>query len=141
MANAAQKTKTLEHYVMSSLPPADKVSGGKLKVPHFDYKQKAVDWMKVNTPDVYAKMSQIWPGWYPSNLLALPMVKFIEIVSIVSLSLHFFLPPRDQLDRLLTWISISPTPATSGRKPASPLPSSPSPETSSTTSASWSRAC
>ncbi|KAH8194471.1 hypothetical protein TruAng_011360 [Truncatella angustata] len=79
IASAAQKTTTLAHFVMSSLPPSDKSSGGRLKVPHFDYKQKAVDWMKEATPELYAKTSQIWPGWYPTNLTTLPMVKFLEI--------------------------------------------------------------
>jgi hypothetical protein len=80
LASAAQKTTTLTHYIMSNLPPADKLSGGKLKVPHCDYPQKAVDWMKEATPELYAKTSQIWPGWYPTNLAFLPMCKFVEMV-------------------------------------------------------------
>lgn len=82
IANAAGRTPSLEHFIVSTLPPADKVSGGKLKVPHFDYKQKAVAWIKENKPELYGKMSQIWPGWYTSNLVALPMGKFWPIVSI-----------------------------------------------------------
>ncbi|KAK9422240.1 putative NAD(P)-binding protein [Seiridium unicorne] len=79
IANAAQKIPTLKHYIVSALPPAGKMSGGKLKVPHLDYKQKALDWMKEATPDLYRKTSQVWPGWYPTNLAALPMVKFWEV--------------------------------------------------------------
>ncbi|KAJ4256932.1 hypothetical protein NW762_009028 [Fusarium torreyae] len=78
LANAARKTTTLNHYILSSLPPAGKASQGKLKVPHFDYKQRAVDWMRETTPDLFCKTSQIWPGWYHTNLTKIPG-RFLEI--------------------------------------------------------------
>ncbi|KAF3763954.1 NAD(P)-binding protein [Cryphonectria parasitica EP155] len=79
VANAAQKTPTLSHFIVSSLPPAEKSSGGQFPVPHLDYKAKAVDWIKEALPELYSKTSQIWPGWYPTNLATLPMVRFLEI--------------------------------------------------------------
>ncbi|GKT64330.1 HSCARG dehydrogenase [Colletotrichum tofieldiae] len=77
IANAASQIRTLKHFVLSALPPADKVSGGKLKVPHFDYKQKAVDWIVQNTPELWSKTTEFWPGWYTSNLAYLPFMKFM----------------------------------------------------------------
>ncbi|PTB48729.1 hypothetical protein M431DRAFT_500926 [Trichoderma harzianum CBS 226.95] len=38
LANAAEATPTLEHYVWSNLPGASVKSGGKIKVPHYDSK-------------------------------------------------------------------------------------------------------
>lgn len=66
---------------MSSLPPAGKVSGGKLKVPHFDYKSAAHDWIKANLPELAQKTTQLWLGWYPSNVVYVPMMKFAPMVS------------------------------------------------------------
>ncbi len=60
---AASKVPTLQHLVLSSLPPADKISGGKLPVPHFDYKEKAREWAERHTPDLLAKTTLYWPGW------------------------------------------------------------------------------
>lgn len=58
--------------LLREMPTATSPAGGKLKVPHFDYKAKAVDWIKETIPDLYNKTLQIWPGWYPTNLAALP---------------------------------------------------------------------
>ncbi|KAK4148764.1 hypothetical protein C8A00DRAFT_38654 [Chaetomidium leptoderma] len=79
IAKAAAKTPTLKHYVMSSLPPADVVSGGKLKVPHFDYKHAAYQWIETNLPDLAAKTTMVWPGWYPTNMAHNPMMKLIPV--------------------------------------------------------------
>ena len=79
IANAASKTSTLQHFVLSSLPAASKVSSGKYSVPHYDYKEKARDWMKSNTPELVAKTTRIWPGWYGNNLINFPVCKFLKI--------------------------------------------------------------
>ncbi|GKT51111.1 NmrA-like family domain-containing protein 1 [Colletotrichum spaethianum] len=79
IANAASKTPTLKHFVLSALPPAGKVSSGKLKVLHFDYKQKAIDWIAQNTPDLWSKTTEFWPGWYTSNLAYSPFMKFMPV--------------------------------------------------------------
>lgn len=80
LARAASQSTTLNHYVMSSLPPADKASNGRLKVPHLDYKQQAIDWMIENTPELWSKTTEFWPGWYTSNLAFLPTMRFTPIV-------------------------------------------------------------
>lgn len=84
IARAAAKIPTLEHYVMSSLPPAGKVSGGKLEVPHMDYKGAAYEWISENLPELAAKTTRLWLGWYTTNLAYFPMMKFIPIVSLTT---------------------------------------------------------
>ncbi|KAJ0382794.1 hypothetical protein COL922a_011817 [Colletotrichum nupharicola] len=60
LARAASQSTTLNHYVISSLPHADKASNGRLKVPHLDYKQQAIDWMIENTPELWSKTTELW---------------------------------------------------------------------------------
>lgn len=60
--------------MLSTLPSCDKISNGKFKVPHYDYKQKAVDWIKTDLPELWAKTSEFWPGWYTSNLVRAPRI-------------------------------------------------------------------
>ncbi|KFZ16051.1 hypothetical protein V501_02430 [Pseudogymnoascus sp. VKM F-4519 (FW-2642)] len=71
IANAAAKTPTLKHYVFSTLPPAGKVSGGQLKVPHFDYKAAVEDYIRETLPELASKTTYLWVGWYASNLTGL----------------------------------------------------------------------
>ncbi|KAK8054312.1 hypothetical protein PG996_013613 [Apiospora saccharicola] len=71
VANAAAKTPSIKHVVLSTLPACAQMSGGKFPVPHYDYKQKAVDWIRENLPDLWAKTTEFWPGWYTSNLATL----------------------------------------------------------------------
>ncbi|KAJ0284022.1 hypothetical protein CBS470a_007068 [Colletotrichum nupharicola] len=80
LARAASQSTTLNHYVISSLPHADKASNGRLKVPHLDYKQQAIDWMIENTPELWSKTTEFWLGWYTSNLAFLPTMRFTPIV-------------------------------------------------------------
>ncbi|WYZ38066.1 hypothetical protein EsH8_II_001572 [Colletotrichum jinshuiense] len=68
VAQAAAVTPTLTHFICSALPPAAKVSDGKLKVAHFDYKADAIDHIEQHLPELYAKMTQLWVGWYASNM-------------------------------------------------------------------------
>ncbi|KAH7117422.1 hypothetical protein EDB81DRAFT_767220 [Dactylonectria macrodidyma] len=64
---------------MSSLPPASVSSSGKLPVPHFDFKHAAYDWVEENLPDLAAKATRVWLGWYPSNMAFNPMMKFVPL--------------------------------------------------------------
>ncbi|KAF9875430.1 hscarg dehydrogenase [Colletotrichum karsti] len=79
IAKAAAKIPTLKHYVLSSLPPAGLASKGQLKVPHFDYKQEAYRWIVINLPELAAKTTELWLGYYASNLGAHPMTKLLPI--------------------------------------------------------------
>ena len=97
LARAAAATPTLKHYVISSLPPAGKVSGGKLKVPHFDYKQMGFEWIETNLPELAAKTTILWVGWYSSNMANFPNSRMIPIVSRVFLELE----PQAGADRAI----------------------------------------
>ncbi|VUC28675.1 unnamed protein product [Clonostachys rosea] len=81
IANAASKTPTLKHYIMSSLPPAKIVSDGKLPVPHFDFKHEAYQHIQGNLPSLAAKTTRVWLGWYPSNMAFNPFMKMIPVNS------------------------------------------------------------
>ncbi|KAK8070239.1 hypothetical protein PG994_006855 [Apiospora phragmitis] len=71
VADAAAKVATLKHVVLSTLPACAKMSHNKFPVPHYDYKQQAVDWIRANHPDLWARTTEFWPGWYTSNLVGL----------------------------------------------------------------------
>ncbi|KAK3371514.1 hypothetical protein B0T24DRAFT_323163 [Lasiosphaeria ovina] len=75
VAHVAAASPTLKHLVLSTLPPADKSSGGRLKVPHYDFKAYAVDWIQRTLPELWAKTTEVWPGFYDSNFAAFAMVK------------------------------------------------------------------
>lgn len=81
IARAAAKTSTLEHYIWSTLPSAKKLTGGKLLVPHLDYKVAISDYIKSQLPDLAAKTTYLSIGYYPQNMAYYPMLKPFEIVS------------------------------------------------------------
>lgn len=70
IAKAAASTPTLQHYVFSTLPPAGKISGGQLKVPHFDYKAAVDKHISEKMPELAKKTTYLWVGWYVGNLTA-----------------------------------------------------------------------
>lgn len=80
IARAAAQIPSLKHYVMSSLPPASLSSGGKLPVPHFDFKHAAFQWIDESLPELATKTTRIWLGWYPTNMAFNPIMKFVPVV-------------------------------------------------------------
>jgi hypothetical protein len=66
LAKAASATKTLEHYIWSTLPNGRKVSGGKFLIPHFDAKNKIDDHIKADA-NLFAKTTFLWVTFYASN--------------------------------------------------------------------------
>jgi hypothetical protein len=81
VANAASKVSTLEHYIWSSMPSAERMSGGKAHCAHFDFKAKVEDGIRSRYPDLAKKTTVLWTGFYPSNLITYPGFKPVEIVS------------------------------------------------------------
>ncbi|KAJ4227928.1 hypothetical protein FSOLCH5_002139 [Fusarium solani] len=79
IAKAAAQTPGLKHYIMSSLPAASLSSNGKLPVPHFDYKHAAFQWIEEHAPELAAKTTRVWLGWYPSNMAFNSMMKFVHL--------------------------------------------------------------
>lgn len=66
IVTAAAETPTLKHFIWSTLPHAANISNGKYSVPHFVAKNRAEDYIK-NVPDLLAKTTFLWVGWYASN--------------------------------------------------------------------------
>lgn len=66
MARAAARTATLETFFWSTLPHADKLSNGEIKVPHFDAKGEIDAYIK-NDPVLNPKTIFLLTGFYASN--------------------------------------------------------------------------
>jgi hypothetical protein len=80
IANAAQKTMTLEHLVLHAMTAGEKLAGKGHIVPHWDYKDKATDEIKRSMPELAAKTTFLWVGWFASNFYTTVLTKPIEIV-------------------------------------------------------------
>jgi len=76
---ASKAGPDLQNLVLSSLPAAQRASGGKFHVPHYDYKEVARDWAERNYPEVLAKTTMYWPGWYVSNMVNYPIYRPIRL--------------------------------------------------------------
>ncbi|SCO84281.1 related to nitrogen metabolic regulation protein nmr [Fusarium oxysporum] len=81
LARAAAKISSLEHYIWSSLPSAETITKGKLKVPHMDYKANVDVRIKAELPELAAKTTYLLFGYYPANMAFLPMLKPVELPS------------------------------------------------------------
>lgn len=86
VARAAAKSSTLEHYIWSTLPSAKKTSGGKVGVPHLDYKAEVDEVIWNDMPELAKKTTFLFFGFYASNMAFFPFVKPIEWVSCPCLS-------------------------------------------------------
>ncbi|KAJ3549014.1 hypothetical protein NM208_g713 [Fusarium decemcellulare] len=75
VGRAASQISTLKHLIISSLPRPQKVSGGKHRVPHMDYKGRAVEEVETQFPALAAKITSLWVGWYATNLAFFPTMK------------------------------------------------------------------
>ncbi|CAM6086140.1 unnamed protein product [Calypogeia fissa] len=75
MAKAALQTPTLKHYIWSTLPNIDKVSGGKFVVPHCDAKAKVDDFIK-SKPELLAKTTFLWITFYSTNFFFPPFTPY-----------------------------------------------------------------
>ncbi|KAL6822643.1 hypothetical protein J3E69DRAFT_381835 [Trichoderma sp. SZMC 28015] len=66
LANAAEATPTLEHYVWSNLPGASVKSGGRMKVPHYDSKDIVAHYIRTKE-NLLSKTTFMLIGWYSLN--------------------------------------------------------------------------
>jgi hypothetical protein len=71
IAKAALATPTLEHFVWSSVPNPLKLSGGKRLIPHFEAKNR-VDQYIESEPELLAKTTFLWVGYYGNNVFYYP---------------------------------------------------------------------
>ena len=84
LASAAAKTKSLEHYVWSTLPSTKTISGGKHFVPHMEPKSQVDQYIRDKFPELAKKTTFMWVAWYPQNLVKMPLLKFMEVVSLLT---------------------------------------------------------
>ncbi|RAH66092.1 NmrA/HSCARG family protein [Aspergillus aculeatinus CBS 121060] len=66
LAKAAAATKTLEHYIWSTLPNSKAVSGGKITVPQFEGKNKVEEFIR-SDPSLLKKTTFFILGFYLEN--------------------------------------------------------------------------
>ena len=81
MAEAAAATPTLEHYIWSTLPSGEIATGGKIRVPHADYKARVDEYIRQKLPDLAKKTTFLWMGFYATNLAYFPPLKPTYLVS------------------------------------------------------------
>lgn len=79
IARAAQKSSTLEHFIIHTLASGEKLAGKDYICPHWDYKDKAADEIKRSLPDLAKKTTFLGVGFFVSNLFS--MLKPLEMVS------------------------------------------------------------
>ena len=81
LARAAAKTPTLEHYLWSTQPSAKRMLPGTLETPHMDYKANVDARIKAELPELAAKTTYLYFGYYPQNMAYFPLIKPVEYVS------------------------------------------------------------
>ncbi|KAI6860353.1 hypothetical protein KC343_g14503 [Hortaea werneckii] len=77
IARAAQKSSTLEHFIIHTLASGEKLAGKDYICPHWDYKDKAADEIKRSLPDLAKKTTFLGVGFFVSNLFS--MLKPLEM--------------------------------------------------------------
>ena len=79
VALAASKTPTLQHYLFSTLPQASALTNGERPVPHMDHKAGVDERIRKELPDLAAKTTYVWMGWYSANMVSMPLIRPFEI--------------------------------------------------------------
>lgn len=92
LARAAAATPTLEHYLWSTQPSAKRTlaalgESGR-EAPHMDYKAVVDDRIRAELPELAAKTTYLYFGYYPQNMAFFPLLKPFELVSSISIY-HF----------------------------------------------------
>ncbi len=81
LANAAAATTTLEHYIWSTIPSASAMSQGRHRVPHFESKARADEYLLKHQPGLAQKTTFLWVGYFASNVMAPPMAPTLHVTS------------------------------------------------------------
>lgn len=67
LANAASAIQSLEHFVWSTLPNSQQISGGRAMVPYWHSKARVDEHIK-SIPTLLQKTTFVWFGWYAKNM-------------------------------------------------------------------------
>ena len=68
-ARAAAKVPGLEHYIWSTLPNAERVSGGHFVIPHFASKYRVDDYIRRELPGLLRRTTLLWVALFAGNVL------------------------------------------------------------------------
>ncbi|CAN9123181.1 unnamed protein product [Alternaria alternata] len=83
LAEAAASTKSLVHYVWSTLPNSRKNTSGNIVVPFFESKNAVDDYIKTKQPELLAKTTFLRLGWssacHPQSLYRYSVAKKVNI--------------------------------------------------------------
>lgn len=80
IARAAAAQPTLEHYLWSTTPSAKRVFAGEHVTPHMDYKANVDARIKSELPELAAKTTYLYFGYYPQNMAFFPLLKPFQMV-------------------------------------------------------------
>ena len=78
---AAAQLPTLEHYLWSTTPSAKRRFKGEHLTPHMDYKANIDERIKTELPELAAKTTYLYLGYYPQNMAFFPFLRPCEVVS------------------------------------------------------------
>ncbi|RDW61983.1 hypothetical protein BP6252_11416 [Coleophoma cylindrospora] len=78
LARAAAQTPTLEHYIWSTTPSAKRDFNGEHVTPHMDYKANVDERIQKELPELAAKTTYLYLGYYPQNMAFFPFLRPIE---------------------------------------------------------------
>lgn len=75
LADAAASIPSLTHYIWSTINSATTITEGKIAVPHFEGKAQVDDYIRKSHPELAAKTTFLWVGYYGLNNVQIPMFK------------------------------------------------------------------
>lgn len=81
LARAAAAEPKLEHYLWSTTPSAKRKLKGEMVTPHMDYKANVDERIRKELPELAAKTTYLYMGYYPQNMAFFPTLKPFEVVS------------------------------------------------------------
>lgn len=95
---AASQLSTVEHYIWSTTPSAKRKFNGEHVTPHMDYKANIDARIKSELPQLAARTTYLYFGYYPQNMAYFPLLRPFQVVGDPD-SWHF-MPITDLIHRL-----------------------------------------
>ncbi|KAM0127284.1 hypothetical protein ACHAP3_008852 [Botrytis cinerea] len=79
LARAAARKPTLEHYIWSTIPDSNVITGGRIRVAHWDHKARVDVYIQRELPLLAKKTSYLYFGMYSDTILTQPLFTPLEI--------------------------------------------------------------